>query len=70
VERYANHARKRSSALRFSPRANIHTVKRNAEYVGGNKTELLRSQPDEANDNAIDGRQNPAFPTTPAHEDG
>ena len=34
----------------------------NAENVGGNKTELRGSDGNDADDNAVDRRQRPAFP--------
>ena len=59
-----------SASFRFSPAANIKHVEANAEKICRNETELCCSEADQANDYAIDRREDPAFPTTPAHQDG
>ncbi len=57
-------ALKRLAALRFAPGAQVHCVESNTEQVRGNEAELRRPQADEADDRAIDSRQNPTLPAT------
>jgi len=47
----------------------IYRVKSNAEYIGGDESELRGTETDHANDYAIDRRQNPAFPAALAQKD-
>jgi hypothetical protein len=46
----------------FSPGAQIECVERNAEQIGGNKTELRGTETDDTNDCAVDGGENPTLP--------
>jgi hypothetical protein len=41
-----------------------------AENVGGNKSELLRLNANDTHDDAVAGRERPAFPTTASDQDG
>jgi hypothetical protein len=51
-------------SLRFAPGAKIHRVQSDAEDVCRDETELRRPESDYTDDDAIDRRQNPAFPAT------
>ena len=54
--------------VRSPPGAQIEPVEDDAEHVRGNEAQLRSAQPDDANDDAVDGCQNPAFPMSFAHE--
>jgi len=45
-------------------------VQPDAEQVGGNKTHLRGAQSDHANDQAVHGGEDPAFPASPANQHG
>jgi hypothetical protein len=51
-------------SFRFAPRAQIHSVERDAEKIGRNEAELRRPEADDTNHSTIDRGQNPAFPAT------
>jgi len=54
--------------LSLAPRAKIDGVQGNAEQVRGDEPELRCAKADQANDHAVDGRQNPAFPTSTSYQ--
>jgi hypothetical protein len=48
----------------------VVTVDRETEQVGGNKAGLPSAEADHANDDAIDGGENPPMPQAAADENG
>ena len=54
----------------FAPGAKIHDVETNAEHVGRDESELRGPEADEADDYAVNSRQNPAFPAAPSYQNG
>jgi hypothetical protein len=59
-----------SGGLGFPPGAKVHRIERDAEYIRRDKSELRCAETDHADDRAIDARQNPAFPTALAQQNG
>src|SRR5712691_8444159 len=60
----------KSGSLGFAPGAEVDGVEHEAEQIGGDETQLRRPDSDDADDDAIDGGENPALPTPPPHQDG
>ena len=56
--------------LEFSPGTKIHRVEADAEYVGGDESELRSAEADEADDYAVDSGQNPALPAALSYQNG
>jgi hypothetical protein len=54
--------------LGLAPGAKINRVQSDAEHIRRNEAELGCAKADEANDDTIDGGQNPALPTAPSHQ--
>ena len=68
---YSGHRSKRVSQeleLRFPPRSQIHTVENNAEEVGRDKAPLRCPYPNDADQDAVERRQRPAFPISPSYQ--
>jgi hypothetical protein len=59
-----------SAFVRPAPRPQVDPIKSDAKHIGGNEPELIGAKSDEADHNAVDCRQNPAFPTTAAYKNG
>lgn len=55
---------------RETPGAEIDGVKRDAEEIGGDETELGSAQANDTNDGTVDGGDNPALPELLAEQDG
>ena len=53
-----------------APTHEIVSVERKAEEIGGNKTELSRSDGDDADEHAIGPGDDPSLPQPPSNEDG
>src|SRR5437660_12538320 len=53
--------------LGTSPGAQVYRIQCNAKYVGGNESQLRSSEDNEANEHAIDCRQQPSL-TTPSYD--
>jgi hypothetical protein len=56
--------------LEFSPGTKIDRVEADAEYVGGDESELRSAEADEADDYAVDSGQNPALPAALSYQNG
>jgi hypothetical protein len=56
--------------FRPPPGAKVYCIQHQAKYVGGDEPHLRCLESDDANNNAVDSCEDPAFPTPPANQDG
>jgi len=56
--------------LRPPPRAQVVCADEEAKQIGRYETQLLRSDPNDANEHAVDGAEGPAFPASAPNQNG
>jgi hypothetical protein len=56
------------SGPRAPPRLQIDGTHRHTENIGGHKSDLLSANSNDADDDAVQGRQRPAFPAATPHK--
>jgi hypothetical protein len=56
--------------LRFAPGAKVDPIKHEAEQVGRDEAQLRSFETYDADNDAVYRCQDPAFPTSPAYQDG